>query len=728
MILDALARFAYRRVRLLIVFAVVFFVAGGAYGGGVFGVLKPFGFDDPASESVITNDRLAEAAGYEPSPDLTALVRPGGPVNTPGGRRLVARVARILTKDEDVKRATTPFRGGSPKMISKDGRSAYVLGFFRAGISDTQAQDAAVQLGDQLDPIHGVILGGQAASYQEVGDTTEKDLRRAEMFAFPILLLLSFWVFRSLVAALLPLVIGALSIVGALAGLRVAAELTGLSIFAVNLITALGLGLAIDYSLFVVSRYREELTRRGVVTGPSGRTERWEALRVTMQTAGRTVIFSALTVAAAMASLLVFPQRFLYSMGVGGVLTALFSALVAVTVLPGLLAMLGTRVNALAPKRLQRRAGADARPDGEGFWYRLSRFVMRRPVPVAMFATAVMIVAGLPFLGIKFTGADASILPKDQPARIVDDALKSDFPPGGSDPTIVEARTRDPAAAERLSRRIADLPDVSDVGRPQRISADTMRIDAYSRSPAYHSERSQDLVSDIRALDTSYPVRVTGNAAYFVDRKTSLADHLPTMLAIVIGTTFVILFLMTGSVILPIKTLIMNFLTVSAAFGFLVFIYQDGRLEGLLGYTSQGGIDTSMPLLLFALAFGLSTDYGVFLLTRIKEARDGGASDSDAVAMGLERTGRIVTAAALLLTIALGSLVTSQIIFIKENGTGAAFAVLIDASIVRALLVPSLMKLLGKWNWWAPGPLRRLHDRIGLAEGPSPPSPEPGTT
>jgi uncharacterized membrane protein YdfJ with MMPL/SSD domain len=722
MILDALARLAYRRVRFLIVLAVIFFIVGGAYGGGVFNVLKPFGFDDPASESVITNDRLADTAGYEPSPGLTALVRPDQPVRDPASQAQIAHVARVLDHDPEVRRVTTPFDGGSPQMISRDGRSAYVLGFFRPNISDESAQDAAVRLDDRVNAMHGVVLGGQAASYQEVGDTTEKDLRRAEMFAFPILLLLSFWVFRSLVAALLPLVIGALSIVGALVGLRVAAEFTGLSIFAVNLITALGLGLAIDYSLFVVSRYREELTSRGVETGSGGRTERWEALRATMRTAGRTVIFSALTVAAAMASLLIFPQRFLYSMGVGGALTALFAALVAVTVLPGLLAMLGPRVNALAPKRLQRRAGADARSDAEGFWYRLSRFVMRRPVPVAIAATAVMIVAGLPFLSIKFTGADASILPTDQHARIVNDALKSDFPPGRSDPTIVDAQTGNPAAAQRLANRISRLHAVSDVAPPQRISHDTTRIDAYSRSAAYHSQTSQDLVSDIRALDTSYPVHVTGSAAYFVDRKASLADHLPTMLAIVVVTTFVILFLMTGSVILPIKTLLMNFLTVSAAFGFLVFVFQDGRFEGLLGYTSQGAIDTSMPLLLFALAFGLSTDYGVFLLTRIKEARDGGASDSEAVAIGLERTGRIVTAAALLLTIALGSLVTSQIIFIKENGMGAAFAVLIDASIVRALLVPSLMQLLGKWNWWAPGPLRRLHDRIGLSEAPTTPA------
>ncbi len=713
---DALARNAYMRGRLLVAAAAAFLVVGGLVGGTVFGALKPFGFDDPASESIKARDALARAAGYEPSPGLVALVEPGGSVRSPGARREIAAVARTMAADPMVARVATPFAGGSAGQISTDGRSAYVLGFFNAGAADDQQKDAAERVADRLDArFSDVTLGGIGMAYAQVGDTVERDLRRAELFAFPILFLISLWVFRSLVAAALPLLIGGIAIVGALVGLRVVSELTDLSVFAVNLVTAMGLGLAIDYSLFMVSRYREELARRGVAAeARASRLARWEALRATMHTAGRTVVFSALTVAAAMASLLIFPQRFLYSMGVGGTLTALFAALVAITVLPAILSLLGHRVNALAPRLLQRRAEAEARVERRGGWYRLSRFVMRRPVPVAAVAAAFLVAAGLPFLGIRFTSADASILPRSDSARVVDDALKGRFPPGRTDPTIVEADTGSPRRVAALARRIEAIRGVAGVGRPIALGRDITRLDVYNQS-RWDSDRSLAVVDEIRSLSAPFPVEVTGSAAYFADRKASLAAHLPLMVAIIVVTTFAILFVMTGSVVLPLKTLLMNFLTISATFGALVVVFQHGRLEGLFGYASQGAIDTSMPLLLFAIAFGLSTDYGVFLLTRIKEAHDRGASNEDAVAIGLERTGRIVTAAALLLAIALGALMTSQIIFIKENGFGNAFAVLVDAFVVRALLVPSLMKLLGRWNWWAPRPLRRLHERIGVS-------------
>src|SRR5215212_990473 len=313
--LDSLARFAYRRARLLIVGAVAFMIVGGAFGGSVFDALQPFGFDDPSSEAITTEDSLGRAAGYDPTPGLTALVEPGGRIRSPAAQDEVVRVAKTIHNDPSVIQVVTPFSGGSAAMVSDDGRAAYVLGYFRNGIADEDAQDAAVRIGNRLDRFQGVTLGGLATSYQEVGDTVEQDLRRAELLAFPILLLLSLWVFRSLVAAALPLLIGGLAIVGALVGLRALTEVTDLSIFAVNLVTAMGLGLAIDYSLFVVSRYREELA--GLPEGTAQRTARWQALRATMRTAGRTVIFSALTVAAALSSLLVFPQRFLFSMGVG---------------------------------------------------------------------------------------------------------------------------------------------------------------------------------------------------------------------------------------------------------------------------------------------------------------------------------------------------------------------------------------------------------------------------
>jgi RND superfamily putative drug exporter len=373
-------------------------------------------------------------------------------------------------------------------------------------------------------------------------------------------------------------------------------------------------------------------------------------------------------------------------------------------------------VNALSPRRFQQALHREASEVRGGFWYRLSQAVMRRPVPIAAGAAALLIALGIPFLGVKFTGVDASVLPRDHSARVVDDALRTQFPPSRTAPTYVAAQggASDRAAIERYARRLGALPGV--VGRPQVQAARGLyRIDLVGPAPAL-GEPAKALVRRVRAVPAPVPVRVGGQSAAFLDQQKALSDSLPLALAILATTTLVILFLMTGSVVLPVKALVMNLLTVSAAFGLLVLIFQDGHLEGLLGFTSQGALESSQPVLLFAVAFGLSTDYGVFLLMRIKEAHDRGAPNTEAVALGLERTGRIVTFAALLFVIAIGAFATSQIVFIKQLGVGTALAVLIDATIVRALLVPSLMRLLGDRNWWAPRPLARLHRRIGLSE------------
>jgi RND superfamily putative drug exporter len=498
-------------------------------------------------------------------------------------------------------------------------------------------------------------------------------------------------------------VVGGLAIVGTFLVLRVASELTSVSIFALNVATGLGLGLAIDYSLFVVSRYREEIAR----TGPG-----LEAMRRTLASAGRTVLFSSLTVAGALASLLVFPQRFLYSMGLAGFFVALIAAAITLTLLPALLTLLGHRVNALAPGFLVRRAERDAKPTQEGFWYRLARLVMRFPGRTAAVAAALLIALGLPFLGIQFTSVDAQVLPKSASARQVDDTLRTSFAPYRDTPITLAVGGGTQEAA-RVANEAARLPGVAAVGPPRALADHSYAVDVISTS-APLTGASRSVVRELRGLDGD--TLVTGTTAHYVDLQRSLGDHLPFALGIVVVLTLAVLFTMTGSLILPIKQVLMNGLGLSAMYGLLVLIFQDGRLEGLLGYTSQGGLEAPQLLLLFAVVFGLSTDYGVFLLARIKEARDGGYSDSEAVAVGLERTGRIVTAAALLFAVAFGAFLTSHIIITKELGLGTAFAVLVDATIIRALLVPSLMQLLGRWNWWAPAPLRRLHARIGLSE------------
>ncbi len=700
---DALARLADGRGKLVVVLAIAFFAIAGAIGSGVASKLDPYGADDPATETFVAAEQLREA-GYR---DTSVVVLVDGPVTAAQTKRQVAEIAAELRANPDVAAVSGFADSRSRDFVARDGGAQYLAVALKP-TDDKPWQTAAEEIADELAGQTGVQVGGPALSQAQVNEQVEADLQRAEMLAFPLLFLLSLLFFRSLVAAALPLLVGGLAIVGTFMTLSIASELGSISVFALNLTTGLGLGLAIDYSLFVVSRYREEIAK----DGPG-----LPAMRRTMATAGRTVLFSSLTVAAALASLLVFPQRFLYSMGIGGVAVALLAAAVSLIVLPAVLTLLGNRVNAGAPKFLQRRAEADARPTSAGFWYRLSRFVQRFPGRVAIAATVLMVTLGLPFWSIEFTSVDAQVLPQDKSARQVDDTLRADFPPYRDTPIDVVVTGADRAEVAQLRAQVAEIEGIAAVRPPIALEGGTTLLSAISANP-HISTASQDTVDAIRGLPEppGATVQVTGGTADFVDFQSSLVDHLPAAVAIVVIATLLILFLMTGSVVLPVKALLMNVLNLSAVFGILVFVFQDGRFEGLLDYTSQGGIEQTMPVLLFALAFGLSTDYAVFLLSRIKEAHDGGASNADSVAIGLERTGRIVTAAALLFAIAIGAFATSEIIFIKQNGVGTALAVLLDATIIRALLVPSLMELLGEWNWWAPGPLRRLHARIGISE------------
>jgi uncharacterized membrane protein YdfJ with MMPL/SSD domain len=700
---DRLASLADGHARRILIVAGIFFVTAGIVGGSVADRLDPYGAEDPATESVQAN-KLLEGSGYREA-SVVVLIE-DAPVSDPATRKRVEAIARELRARQDVASVTGYYDTRRRDFVSRAGDATYLIAGLRP-TDDKEAQDAGQAIEDLLAARPGVEVGGSAVAAAQVNEQVEEDLRTAELLAFPLLLLLSLLFFRSLVAALLPLLVGALTIIGTFLLLRAASEATSISIFALNLVTGLGLGLAIDYSLFVVSRYREEIAKDGPGLA---------AMRRTMGTAGRTVLFSSLTVAAALASLVVFPQRFLYSMGLGGAMVALLSATVALTVLPAVLTVLGPRVNALAPRFLQRRADRDARSAEAGFWYRLSRLVMRRPVPIATVTAVALIALGLPFLGITFNQPDAQVLPQSASARQVDDVLRSEFPPFRDSPIRV-AVEGGPDAAAGLSEQLRSVPGVASVNPPRRLDRDVTAIEAISTHPQL-SDETRETVEQVRALPEPPGARVlvTGEGAEFIDLQESLVDHLPAAIAIAVIATLVILFLMTGSVVLPVQALVMNVLNLSAVFGILVLIFQDGRLEGLLGYTSQSAIEQTMPLLIFAVAFGLSTDYGVFLLSRIKEARDAGASDTESVAIGLERTGRIVTAAALLFAIAIGAFATSEIVFIKQNGIGTAIAVLIDASIIRALLVPALMAMLGRWSWWAPRPLRRLHGRIGLGE------------
>jgi uncharacterized membrane protein YdfJ with MMPL/SSD domain len=697
---EKFASFVYRNRRRVLVVAVVSILVAGVFGLGVAKRLSPYGDTDPATQSVQATDRYQAATGLQLDPGAIALVTTGE-VHSRRAERRVRQVEAQLRSSRDIAAVSSYYDSQDPAMISRDRRSTYVVAYFKPK-SDLQIQNDAKRLESAFAGQHDVQLGGNAVASAQVNTQVGNDLARAELFAFPFIFLLSLLFFRSLIASLLPPILGVLAILGTFFALRIVSSVTPLSVFALNIVTGLGLGLAIDYSLLMVSRYREEATVHGFGV---------EALRRTLATSGRTIAFSSLTVAAAVASLTIFPQNFLFSMGLAGAIVALVAATLALVVLPAMLALLGPRVNALAPKRLQRAAERDARPAESGFWYRLSRAVIARPGRIALLSAAALIALGVPFASIKFLPANASELPTSASAYRVDAALRTEFPPGRTAPleVVVGARVRSPQV-NALAGRIRALPDVSAVALARPAGSRLSLIDVAPSTPTY-SAASQQLVHAVRGLRTPFYLGVAGDSAGFVDLEHSLGTHLPIVLALVIASTLIVLFLMTGSLVLGVKAVLMNALSLSAVFGILVLIFQHGSLQGLLSYRSTGALDSTQPILLFVMGFGLATDYGVMLLSRIKEAHDRGIPNDQAVALGLERTGRIVTAAALLFSVAIGAFVTSKLVFIKELGLGTALAVLIDASVIRGLLVPSLMELLGKWNWWAPAGLRRLYAR-----------------
>jgi putative drug exporter of the RND superfamily len=689
----------------VLVIAVAVAAIAGGFGAGVAKHLGPYSAKDPATESVQAANRFEAATGRQIDPGVIALVASGN-VRSPLARHRVDEVASELRAQGDVATVVTAYDTHNPAMVSRDGRSTYVLAYFKP-LSDSRIKNDAERIEERFTGQHDVTLGGPAIANAQVQTQVSRDLTRSELLAFPVVFLLSLLFFRSLVAALLPPLLGGLVIVCTFFALRIVANFVVLSVFALNLTTGLGLGLGIDYSLFMVSRYREEAATTGFGV---------DALRRTLDAAGRTILFSALTIAAAAASLVLFPQDYLRSMGIAGAIGALVAATVAVVVLPALLAVLGARVNALAPKRLQLAADRDARPGDSGFWYRLSRFVMRRPAQIATVSAAFLIALGIPFTGVKFVTVNASVLPPSASARQVDDTLKRQFLPNLTSPLeVLLGAPAQSAQVYAFAVHVAHLPDVAAVA-PALPAGPRMSLLQVAPLQRPLSDATQQLVRGVRALHEPFYVGVAGQTASFLDLESSLAAHLPVVLAVVVALTVTVLFAMTGSVVLPIKAILMNALNISAVFGILVLIFQDGNLQGLLGFRSPGALDATQPILLFAIGFGLATDYGVFLLSRIKEAYDAGVPNAEAVAIGLERTGRIVTAAALLFAVAIGALATSQIVLLKELGLGAAFSVLLDASITRALLVPSLMQLLGPLNWWAPPPLRRLHVQSGCAK------------
>ena len=672
----------------------VFVILAGAFGTPVAGMLRSSGgFAPGSSDSQVASDMLAHASGVEASPGIVLLVR------TPDGARGAAARARVSAAGARLARVPGIVTVKAPAAVARDHEAVLVTGAASAS-ADGHAVASATEAAFAGD--RAVVVGGADVAGEQIGSAVSRDLGRAELLAFPLLVILSLLLFAGR-ATLMPLITGVTTVLGTFLILRGVNQLYGLSTYALNLVIGLGLGLAVDYTLFIVTRYRQELARDG--------SSEPAALRATIRSAGATVCFSAATVAAALATLILFPEGFLKSMGIAGAIVAVVAAVAALTISSALLAIWGRRV-------AKGRAGALGDPGGH--WYRLARWVLRRPGLVAAVTATAMIAAALPALSVTWSSVnDSRVIPSSQSARIVADAASRAFPHAGTQPlTIAISAPRSGyRAVASISARVARMPGIVGVAPGRYLGADTWRVQVQLRGDPTAGRAQRD-VSAIRALHAPVRPHVTGPAAVFVDQQAAIASHLPLVLGLLGLLTFAVLWLMTDSVVLPLKAIAMNALTVGVALTSAVLVFGDGNLSGLLGYTPDGGVETTSFVVAAALVFALSTDYGVFLLGRISEQHRAGLADGDAIATGLGATGRVVSAAAILLAVAIGAFSTSEISFIKQIGVTVVIGVLVDAFVVRALLVPSLMGLLGDWNWWSPNWLRRLHGRLTASPRP----------
>jgi RND superfamily putative drug exporter len=723
-VLTRLANTLIRRRRLVLFATLAFFLVAGAVGGGVASHLSSGGFNDPASPSTRASNLLRDRFGSG-TPNVVLLVTARqGTVDSPQVARDGQALTDRLAQQPHVAQASSYWSlGQAPPLKSKDGHQALILARLSGNDDQVAKEVKPIAAHYQFDtPTISVRAGGQAQVFHQVGDQVRKDLERAELYSFIPTLILLLLVFGSAMASLLPLAIGGLAVVGTFLSLRVIASMTHVSIFSLNLTTALGLGLAIDYSLFIVSRYREEMR--------NGR-EPNAALVRTVQTAGRTVLFSSATVAISLAALLVFPQYFLKSFAYAGIAVVAMAAIGAVIVLPAILAALGTRVN------LGTIFHHRAPQEGQGFWHRLATTVMRRPVLLGGAVILILLLLGSPFLGVKFGTPDDRVLPSHASSRQVQQSIRDNFSGNEAAAIAIVAPTATPSPTT-IATYASRVSQVSGVGRVDAATGSyiagrqvappngAQRFTApgggpgtwFSAVPTVEpdSAKGEALVKTIRSLPAPFSTVVGGPSAQLVDSKASISAKLPLAAGIIALVTLTVLFLMTGSVVVPVKAVVLNLLSLTATFGAMVWIFQKGHLASVLHFTPTGTIDTTTPILMFCIAFGLSMDYEVFMLSRIKEVHDRTGDNEASVAIGLERTGRLVTALAAILAVVFLAFATSEVSFIKLFGIGLAMAVVVDATLVRAVLVPAFMRLAGNANWWAPGPLRRLYERIGLSE------------
>jgi len=734
----------------------------GVFGAQVTTHLAAGGFADSGSQSSQAADLLDKTFGRGGLPVVIELSESGsanGPIVADDQARAKAHeISADLRGYPFVQQPIlslwdTP--GATAALQSKEGHSGLIVANVSGGDKDAakNAQKLHDRFTSDADGLT-VKVGGQAMVYSQVNEQTSRDLQMSEMIAIPISFLLLIWVFGGVIAALIPLITGAFAIVGTAAILRGFTAFTDVSVFALNLTTVMGLALAIDYSLLIINRYREE-----VADG----LDRNSALVKSISTAGRTVLFSSVTVGLSMAAMAVFPMYFLRSFAYAGLGVVALAAVAAIVITPAVLALLGDRIDSLDLRRPIRRLFGRPEPKikrpEESMWYRTTSFVLRHAIPVGTAVIALLLVLGAPFLSIKFGYPDDRVLPTSATAHQVGDGLRNDYGQNASAPVtiVLPQSTGTTADVREYQLRLSQVADVTSVTGPD-VTVAAGRDVAPGDPTARQVERSEGggvtgqsefltVTSTLDPFSTAGKDQLNalhkvpappgaepmfnGLAQQNVDNVNSIIDRLPLVLGIIAVTTFILLFLLTGSVVLPLKALVLNIFSLTATFGALVWIFQDGHLGGF-GVDTTGYLIANMPVLMFCVAFGLSMDYEVFLMSRIREEWLAGPKTREgndhAVAYGLARTGRVVTAAALLMAIVFAGLIASQVSFMRMFGVGLTIAVLMDATLIRMLLVPAFMRVAGRANWWAPKPLRRLHDRIGLSEEPAGPTPPPGAS
>jgi putative drug exporter of the RND superfamily len=736
-VLHRIALLGVAAPRRVITVAALVFVGAAVFGMPVAKSLSPAGFRDPASESAQATRLLADRFSQGDQQMLITITAADG-IASVSAREVATDIVNRLSSSPHVVALTSAWTAppiAAARLTSKDGKSGLIVAGITGGENNAPkyAKTLAAEVVHDRDGVT-VRAGGLAMAYAQSNRQNERDLLVMESIAIPLSFLVLVWVFGGLLAAALPIGVGGLAIVGSMSVLRLITFSTDVSIFALNLSAAMGLALAIDYTLLIISRYRDELAEG---------TTRDDALIRTMATAGRTVLFSATTVALSMAVLVLFPMYFLKSFAYAGVATVAFVAVAAIVVTPAAIVLLGPRLDALdmrrLARRLLRRPDPVPKPVQQLFWYRSTQFVMRRAVPIGLVVVTLLALLGMPFLGVKWGFPDDRVLPRSASAHQVGDQLRTDFADDSAAavPVVVpDARGLGPADLNRYASDLSRISDVSVVTAPtgtfvggNRVGppptptgqADGSAFLTVASSAPLFSPASDTQLDRLHAVTgpAGRPVLMAGLAQSNRDNVQAIMTRLPLVLGLIGTIMFVLLLLLTGSLVLPVKALVCNVLSLTATFGALVWIFQDGHL-GALGTTPSGTLVATIPVLVFCIAFGLSMDYEVFLVSRIREywleSDRTHAANDESVALAVARTGRVITAAALVMSISFAALIAAQVSFMRMLGVGLTLAVLMDATLVRMVLVPAFMHVMGRANWWAPKALVCMHDRVGISE------------